>query len=56
MAFFNAITWLGSIAVLLPATLAVLGLLHRRGARLRPLLLAVGTIVFALLVTLLKSR
>jgi undecaprenyl-diphosphatase len=55
-AFFSAITWLGSMAVLIPATLTVLWLLHRRGARWRPLLLALGTVVFAIVVSLLKTR
>jgi undecaprenyl-diphosphatase len=55
-AFFGAVTWLGSMAVLIPATLAVLWLIHRRGARWRPLLLALGSIVFVLLVSLLKLR
>jgi membrane-associated phospholipid phosphatase len=55
-AFFRTITWLGSMVVLIPATLMVLWLLHRRGARWRPLLLALGTIVFAIVVSLLKTR
>lgn len=55
-AFFSVITWLGSIAVLIPATLTVFWMLYRRGARWRPLLLALGTIVFALLISLLKTR
>lgn len=56
MAFFGAVTWLGSLEVLGPAALAVLWVSYRRGARWRPLLLSLGAIAFGLLVSHLKAR
>ena len=50
----GAVTWLGSSWVLGPAALLLGTLLVRRGARWRPLLLAVTPLVFWLFVTLLK--
>jgi undecaprenyl-diphosphatase len=52
--FFAAITWLGSSYVLGPAALLLGAVLVRRGARYRPLLLAVTPLVFWTFVTLLK--
>jgi membrane-associated phospholipid phosphatase len=50
----GTVTWLGSSLLLGPATLLLGVLLVRRGARRRPLLLAVTPLVFWLFVTLLK--
>jgi undecaprenyl-diphosphatase len=55
-AFFGALTWLGSSWVLLPAALLLGWQLVRRGARVRPLLLAVTPLSFWLLVALLKQQ
>jgi len=54
--FFGVVTWLGSSWVLAPAALLLGALLLRRGARRRPLLLAVTPLGFWLFVTLLKLR
>jgi membrane-associated phospholipid phosphatase len=55
-AFFGTLTWLGSSWLLLPAALLLGWRLVRRGARVRPLLLAVTPLLFWLLVALLKRR
>jgi membrane-associated phospholipid phosphatase len=53
-AFFGTLTWLGTSWVLVPATLLLGWRLVRRGARVRPLLLAVTPLSFWVLVELLK--
>ena len=54
IALFRAVTLLGDKRVLVPAALLVGWALVRRGARLRPLLIAVTPIVVLPLVTLVK--
>lgn len=51
---FAALTWLGSIVVLLPLTLVVATMLVRRGAVVRPLLIAGAPAAFAVVIALLK--
>jgi membrane-associated phospholipid phosphatase len=55
-AFFSVITWLGSAWVLVPAGLALGWHMVVRGARLRPLLLAVTPLAFWVMVELLKRQ
>lgn len=56
LAFFRVLTWLGSSIVLAPATVVVGWLVARKGAWRRPLLLAVASAVFGLIVYYLKHR
>jgi membrane-associated phospholipid phosphatase len=55
-AFFGTVTWLGSSWVLVPAALLVGWRLVRRGARVRPLLLAATPLSFWIVVELLKRQ
>ena len=45
LAFFRVVTWLGSTGVLVIAAVIVGGILVRRGARVRPLALAVAPLL-----------
>lgn len=54
LAFFRVVTWLGSTGVLVIAAVFVGGILVRRGARVRPLALAVAPFLFSAIVRVLK--
>jgi undecaprenyl-diphosphatase len=55
MRLFELVTWLGARAVLVPIVVLVAGVLLRRGARWRPLLLGLAPLATAILVQLIKQ-